>query len=144
MKTKTTKGKDKRPELSRSEWIVMQALWKAMASDPEVTVSEIMPEIQKKRPWHFSTAKTLLDRLVGKGYLVSRLRGKTCFYRVLVSREQTIRESVAAFLDNVLDGAFGPLVAYLVDRQGLSREEIAQIEKLVCSDKARQNIDPRQ
>jgi BlaI family penicillinase repressor len=111
----------------------MQTVWRAVEAEPEVTASEILPEIQKKRKWHFSTAKTLLDRLVGKGYLISRLRGKTCFYRPLVSQEQATRKSVASYLDDVLDGAFGPLVAYLANRKGLSKKEIAELEKLIQS-----------
>jgi BlaI family transcriptional regulator, penicillinase repressor len=128
----TPKG---RPELSRSEWVVMQTVWKAAEAEPEVTASELLPEILKKRKWHFSTAKTLLDRLVAKGYLASRIRGKTCFYKPVVSQAQTTRKSVASYLDDVLDGAFGPLVAYLADRKGLSKEEIVKLEKLIEGEK---------
>ena len=109
----------------------MQAVWEAVEDEPEVTVMEILPAIRKKRPWHFSTAKTMAGRLVKKGYLSSRIRGKTCFYKPTVSREQATRRSVASYLDAVLDGAFGPLVAYLADKKGLSKSEIRQLEKLI-------------
>ena len=134
MKTDAHNEPMARPELSRSEWVVMQTVWKAVETEPEVTASELLPEILKKRKWHFSTAKTLLDRLVGKGYLTSRIRGKTCFYRPLVSQELTTRKSVASYLDDVLDGAFGPLVAYLADRKGLTTGEIAKLERLIEGD----------
>jgi len=133
MKSEETKSKERRPEISRSEWVVMQTVWKAVKTEPEVTASEILPEIRKKRKWNFSTAKTLLDRLVGKGFLISRLRGKTCFYRPLISQEQATRKSVASYLDDVLDGAFGPLVAYVAARKGLNKQAIANLEKLVKS-----------
>lgn len=120
-----------RPELSRSEWAVMQAVWEAAEKEAEITVSEILPRIQKRRKWHVSTLKTTMDRLVGKGYLASRIRGKTCFYKPVVSREQATRKSVASYLDDVLDGTFGPLVTYLADRKGLSEQEVAQLEELL-------------
>lgn len=120
-----------RPELSRAEWVVMQAVWRAVEGEPEITAREVLPDIQRKRKWHFSTAKTMLDRLVAKGYLASRLRGKTCFYRPLVSQEHATRKSVASYLDSVLDGAFGPLLAYLAERRQLSREELDQLEQLI-------------
>lgn len=131
MTTQPDQPKPNRPELPRSEWIVMQAMWDAVEREAEVTVMEIMPAIRRKRKWHFSTAKTMADRLVKKGYLESRIRGKTCFYKPTVSREQATRRSVASYLDAVLDGAFSPLVAYLADRKGLSEDEIRQLEKLL-------------
>ena len=109
----------------------MQAIWDAVEHEEEVTVTELLPAIRRKRKWHVSTAKTMADRLVKKGYLTSRIRGKTCFYRPTVSREQATRKSVATHLDAVLDGAFGPLVAYLADRKGLTEKEIRQLEKLL-------------
>jgi len=130
MKSQTRKHEDK-PDLSRAEWLVMQMVWEAAREESEITVSEILPSIQKQRKWHFSTAKTMMDRLVKKGYLSSRIRGKTCFYRPTVSKERVTKKSVASYLDTVLDGAFGPLVAYLADRKRLSKKEIEQLEQLL-------------
>ena len=121
----------KKPDLSRAEWIIMQAVWKAIEKDPEVTVSEIFPEIHKKKGWHVSTLKTTMDRLVKKGFLSSRVRGKTCFYTPTFSREQTTKKSLGSFLDDVLDGMMSPLVAYLADRKKLSQKDIEELEKLL-------------
>jgi len=118
-------------DLSPAEWMVMQVIWDSSDADPELTVSEILPEIEKRRDWHVSTLKTTMDRLVAKGYLASRVRGKTCFYRPLVSREQTTKHSVGSFLDMVLGGAFGPLVAYLAERNKLSQKEIEELERML-------------
>ena len=117
--------------LPRAEWLVMQAIWEATETEPEVTISEILPAIRKERDWHFSTAKTMADRLVRRGYLATRIRGKLSFYRPLISREQATKKSLTMYLDEVLDGAFGPLVAYLAERKDLSPKEIEQLEKLL-------------
>jgi len=130
-KTEVDRANGERPPLPKSEWIVMQAVWDAVENEAEVTVTELLPAIIRKRKWHVSTVKTMADRLVKKGYLASRIRGKTCFYRPTVSREQATRKSVASHLDAVLDGAFGPLVAYLADRKGLSEKQIRQIEDIL-------------
>ena len=118
-------------DLSPAEWMVMQVIWDHVGEDPEVTVSEILSEVAKRRNWHFSTLKTTMDRLVNKGILSSRIRGKTCFYKPTLSREQAAEKSIGAYLDNVLNGAFGPLVAYLADRKGLSNKEIEELEGLL-------------
>jgi len=118
-------------DLTPAEWMVMQTIWSRMNDDPEVTVSEILPEIMKSRDWHFSTLKTTMDRLVKKGVLSSRVRGKTCFYKPLLTREKAARKSIGTYLDTVLNGAFGPLVAYLADRKGLTKKEIDELERLL-------------
>jgi BlaI family penicillinase repressor len=118
-------------ELTPAEWLVMQAVWQRASVEPEVTAGEILPEVAKRRPWHFSTLKTTMDRLVRKGYLASRIRGNTCFYGPSISREQATRASVDSFLDRVLDGAFGPVVAYLADRKGLTPREIEELERIL-------------
>lgn len=109
----------------------MQAAWKAMEREPEITASELLPAVQEKRTWHFSTLKTMLDRLVKKGYLSSRIRGNTCFYQSTIPRDQAVRGAIGSFVDNVLDGTFGPLVAYLADRRRLSKRQIAELERML-------------
>lgn len=130
-------------ELTPAEWLVMQAVWDTTGVEPEITAGEILPVVARQRNWHFSTLKTTMDRLVKKGLLVSRIRGKTCFYRPLVTHEQVAQKSIGSFLDRVLGGAFGPLVAYLADRKGLSREEIKELERLLENNKERAEDDER-
>lgn len=125
------KSSPKTSELAASEWTVMKAVWSNVGEDPEVTVAEVMPEVLKHRKWHVSTLKTTMNRLVEKGYLARRVRGKTSFYKPLVSRERVVGRSVGLFLDTVLDGAFEPLVAYLSDRKGLSRKEVKELERIL-------------
>ena len=131
MRASSSESGPARPELTRAEWIIMQAVWDAVESVPEISVSELLPAVRRKREWHVSTAKTMADRLVKKGYLSSRIQGKTCYYRPTVSRDQATRRSVASFLDAVLDGAFGPLVACLADRKGLSEEDVRRLRELL-------------
>jgi BlaI family penicillinase repressor len=124
-------GRKNATELSQSEWMVMQAIWDRAGEEPEVTVSEILPLIAPQRAWAFSTLKTTMDRLVKKGVLSSRIRGKTAFYRPEITRDAATRGSLGGILDIVLNGAFGPLVAYLAERKGLSRKQIAELEQML-------------
>jgi len=118
-------------DLTPAEWTVMKAVWEGVESDPDVTATELLPAVQEELDWHFSTLKTTMDRLVRKGYLDSRIRGKTCFYKPAVGQEEVVRKSVGDFLDTMLDGAFGPLVAYLAERKGLTKKEIQELERLL-------------
>ncbi|MFC1498610.1 BlaI/MecI/CopY family transcriptional regulator [Verrucomicrobiota bacterium] len=130
MKTKNHAA-DSRQELSRSEWLIMQEVWKAVETEEEVAISEILPGIQDRRKWHVSTLKTMMDRLVKKGFLTNRIRGKTCFYKPAKSKNQTVKKSLMSYLDTVLDGVLDPLVAYMADQRGLSKKEIQALEELI-------------
>lgn len=113
----------------------MKAVWDGVQDEPEITASEVLPAIQEDLDWHFSTLKTTMERLVKKGYLDSRIRGKTCFYKPAIPREEVARKSVGDFLDTVLEGAFGPLVAYLAEKKGLTKREIQELEKILEKDR---------
>ncbi len=123
--------KPKNTEPSPAEWLVLQAVWDLTQEESEVTVSEVLPRLVEKRGWHVSTLKSTLERLVQKGYLSCRIRGKTSFYKPEVPREEATSRTLSTFLDTVLDGAFGPLVAYLADRKGLKQTEIKELERLL-------------
>ncbi|MCA9440749.1 MAG: BlaI/MecI/CopY family transcriptional regulator [Candidatus Omnitrophica bacterium] len=121
-------------ELTQSEWVVMKAVWEGIEEEVDVTATEIHPQIEEELEWHFSTLKTTMDRLVRKGYLESRIRGKTCFYKPAVEQEVVVKKSVGEFLDTILDGAFGPLVAYLAEKKKLSKKEIQELERILEED----------
>jgi BlaI family transcriptional regulator, penicillinase repressor len=126
-----TQKKNERPDPSPTEWLVLQTVWDLTLEEAEVTVSEVLPRMAEKRGWHVSTLKSTLERLVQKGYLSRRIRGKTSFYKPEVPREEATSKTLTTFLDIVLDGAFGPLVAYLADRKGLKETEIEELERLL-------------
>ena len=124
------------PELSRSEWIVMHAVWDSVQKEEETTAGELLPRVRLQRDWHFSTLKTTLERLVKKGYLASRIRGNTCFYRVEVPKPKATAQALTGFIDLVLAGELGPLASHLEERRGLSRSDSAELERLLVGGRA--------
>ena len=109
----------------------MNIIWKLCGKSGDITVSEAMEEVKKKITWHLSTLKTLMDRLVEKEFLSSRIRGRVCFYKPIVDKKDVIKTSLSEILDPVLDGTFGPLVNYLAERKKLNKEQIKQIESII-------------
>lgn len=51
--------------ISNAEWEIMRVVW----TKEETTSSEILDILEDKTDWTASTVKTLLKRLVDKGYL---------------------------------------------------------------------------
>ena len=53
------------PDISESEWTVMEALWKR---SPQ-TASQLAKALSRSTGWALNTVRTLLSRLVEKGAL---------------------------------------------------------------------------
>ena len=117
----------KLPELSKGEWLVMNICW----GKDELTARNVHEEALEKRKWEYQTVKTMLDRLVDKGYLHRRKLGPICLYRPSVSRSRVVTRAIETFADTVLGNTFVPLFAHLAKGKTLSDEEIAALEKLI-------------
>ncbi|MDB3084734.1 BlaI/MecI/CopY family transcriptional regulator [Clostridioides difficile] len=71
-------------KLLRAELIVMEYLWK---KDSKMPKKEIVKDIKQMYGWHKSTIKTLLKRLVGKGYLARDIIKFQSHYKVIIDKE---------------------------------------------------------
>ena len=66
--------------ISNAEWEIMRVVW----TKEETTSSEILDILEDKTDWTASTVKTLLKRLVDKGYLSTQKVGKSFRYSALI------------------------------------------------------------
>lgn len=110
--------------LSKTEWRIMNALWERHPA----TAREVAERLPANTNWAYTTIKTILTRLLGKGAVSERKRANTSVYQPLVSRQQARRSALRGLADQAFDGAFGPLMHFLVEDQNLSgkqRDELA-------------------
>ncbi len=117
---------DARPALSDAEWVVMKALW----SDGDMALGDVYERLEGSG-WAYSTVKTLVRRLVEKGWIAYREVGNSFLYRAAVPRERAVRRAVREFSRRVLDGVLSPFVAYYAEEGELSEEDLARLEDLV-------------
>lgn len=103
----------------------MKLLW-AHAPRTAVELAEAT-----SRDWSESTVKTLLNRLVRKGALGYRREGKAFLYSPLVSEEECRTAEGASFLERVFGGSLTPMIAHFVERNELTDDELAELERLV-------------
>ncbi|MCE0523117.1 MAG: BlaI/MecI/CopY family transcriptional regulator [Methylacidiphilales bacterium] len=115
------------PNISEAEWEVMEILWRRSP----LTALEVVQELAPHKHWKDQTIRTMLGRLVRKKALTFRADGKIYFYRPLVTREHCVRVESRSFLDRVFGGAAKPLLAQMVQEARLSREEIAELKRLL-------------
>jgi BlaI family penicillinase repressor len=113
--------------LSDAEWEVMKVVWE---SGP-LASRDIFARIPVEREWAQATVKTLLRRLVDKGWLTYTRVGNSFLYEPAVSRRKGLRSVIRRFSDRVLGGSLAPFVAYYAQEKRLTPEDVAQLEKLV-------------
>lgn len=128
-------------ELSRSEWKVMKIVWslkKAMAR-------EVYSIACDEQNWSPTTVKTLLKRLVEKGYLNTTQIGNGFVYRPTHTAIVSLRAAADTLLSNALEGTTGPLLQHMLERTSLSESDLSELQKLLDDKKRslRNSVNPR-
>jgi BlaI family penicillinase repressor len=114
-------------ELTEAEWDIMKVVWEKEPCTAG-TVQEIMA-MSKDRA--YSTVKTTMDRMVEKGFLqIERIRNLQLF-RSCISEVDARRGEFRKMLKRAFDGALTPMMQFLIEHEGLSKEEASQLRKLV-------------
>ncbi len=116
-----------RPRISDAEWEVMTVLW----DRHPLTSGEVADALAGRTGWHPKTVRTLLGRLVQKGYLAYQPEGTRYHYSPAVPREECVREESRSFVERVFGGDAQSLLAHFVRSAELSSEEIAELRRLL-------------
>ncbi len=123
--------KMKNNNLSETEWSIMKICWEK----GEATARTVYDESLKEKKREYQTVKTMLDRLVNKGYLRRKRFGPLWVYNPTVSRAKTLANAIDNFINIVLDNTLTPLFTHFIKKEKLSTEEIEALEKLIRKSK---------
>jgi len=118
--------------ISEGEQAVMEVLW----ADAPLTASEVAERIPEARGWSERTVKTMLGRLLTKGALVHEEDGRRYLYRPAVARADYAGRETRRLADRLFGGRAAPLVAHLAEGDGLTDQDIAELEALLKDLKA--------
>ncbi len=133
-------GDDVEPrDLSRAEWKVMKIVWelrKAMAREVYVIAGE-------EHGWTPATVKTLLARLVEKGYVSTTRVGNGFVYRPARTALSTLQAAADSLLTHAVEGVSGPLLAHLVEQTDLNEADLDSLQKLIEAKKKSLNKKTR-
>lgn len=113
--------------ISEGEQAVMEVLW----ADSPLTASEVADRIPEERGWSERTVKTMLGRLLSKGALIHEEDGRRYLYRPAVERADYAMRETRKLVDRLFGGRAAPLVAHLAANEGLSQQDIAELEALL-------------
>lgn len=115
-------------ELTEAEWTIIKAVWDA---EP-CTAPSIQEKLFPQTAWTYSTVRTLMDRMVGKGLLTAAKERNVTLYRSAVTQAQAQRGELLYALKHAFNGALTPLVQCLLETKKVSRDELDQLKQLIA------------
>ena len=113
--------------ISEAEHAVMEALWER---SPQ-TAAEVCETVCSQRDWSMPTVKTLLSRLVAKGALATEPDGRRFLYSPVLERGDYVGGESRRLVDRLFGGRAAPLFAHLAQNEALTKQDIAEIERLL-------------
>ena len=97
----------------------------------EASAREIYEESLKDKHRSYQTIKTLLDRMVDKGYLVRKKHGHIWKYSAKIKEKTMMGSAIDDFVKNMLGNSFTPLLSYFADKKKLKKDDIAALKDLI-------------
>ncbi|WP_202626478.1 BlaI/MecI/CopY family transcriptional regulator [Stenotrophomonas acidaminiphila] len=113
--------------ISEAEAVVMEALWE---SHP-LSAEDVVARLGGRNGWAEATVKTLLNRLLNKGAISATKEGRRYLYAPQVAREAWLLEESSSLLERLFDGRVAPLVAHFSQHRKLSRDDVAELRRLL-------------
>lgn len=115
-------------KISEAESQIMEVFWNA---DKPLSADEVVAGAADHGGWSAGTIRTFLSRLLKKKALAATPAGRRYLYRPLIKREDYIHEQSHKLIDRLFDGRVAPFIAQFSERQGLSREELEELKRLI-------------
>jgi len=116
----------KKATLTDQELEIMKIVW----SLNEATVRDVYEHLLERRKIAYTTVMTLMKILETKGHLEKTSTERAHLYRPSVPKQQVIGGMVRDFVNRVFNGSAEPLLVHLVEDEGLSEQELAEIIRL--------------
>jgi BlaI family penicillinase repressor len=121
--------------ISAAEWRVMQVLWEH--NEPQ-TSAEIVKKAKNGRERSPRTIKTLLQRLVAKGFVdftIDPNDSRVYHYSPNVNEDECIKRENQDFLSLYYKGNIGGMLARFIGDNDLTNEQIKELSALLSAKK---------
>ncbi len=115
-------------KLTEAQWQIMNALWQGWPA----TARQIANRLPDDIDWAYTTIKTMLTRLAEKNIVKETKKGSIGIYEPVLTRQNARRSALESLANQAFDGAFGPLMHFLLEDQKLSgkqKQEVLQTLK---------------
>ena len=113
-------------KITDSELEVMKLLWRAKDALPVTVIRE---QLQESKGWEPATIKTLIARLVSKG-AVRQEKRNVFYYSPVITEKEYSSWATKDLITRIYNGKASDLIASLVNSDGLSQDDIAELREM--------------
>ena len=113
--------------ISEAEWEVMRVVW----SNQETTSKFVIDTLGEEKSWTASTIKTLLSRLVEKGFISTKKIGNKFLYSAKCVEDECLDILIQNFLERICERRTHIIVKNIIATDNLSKSNIDEIIKLL-------------
>jgi predicted transcriptional regulator len=121
------------PRPTDAELEILRVLWERGPS----TVRQVHEALASSRETGYTTTLKLMQIMADKGLVTRDESSRTHVYGARVSRDVTQRQLVRDLLDRAFGGSAGRLVLQALSAVPPSRDELAEIQRLIARYKER-------
>lgn len=118
--------REKSINLSDSEWKLMNRLWQK-----PMTIMELTGALKDETGWGKNTVITMLSRLENKGAVRCVQESRAKRYFPVLEQKDAARMETENFLGKVYGGSLGLMMSAMVESQGLSKDDIAELSAIL-------------
>ena len=106
-------------EASAAEWEVLRVIWRLDQASSK-RVSEVLKSTQD---WENATTKTLLGRLVKKGYLKTEKIGNKFIYHATIDEQSGVNNRTQDLMNSICSTTRGSAIASIIRDYDLSEDD---------------------
>ncbi|MCB9706243.1 MAG: BlaI/MecI/CopY family transcriptional regulator [Myxococcales bacterium] len=126
-------------QLSDLQLAIMRALWERGEASAAEVQSALADGGRDLAP---TTVSTLLARLVKRGLVTARREGRGFHYLPAIAEGEIRTSMISRVTEHLFDGDVTALVSHLLRRSEISRDELAEVRRLILeAERAKENDD---
>jgi predicted transcriptional regulator len=118
--------------LTDQELEIMKTVWEL---NRPATVRDVYEALLERRKIAYTTVMTMMNILEAKGYLKKRQQDRAYVYSPAEAKSKVIGGMVREFVNRVFNGSAQPLLMHLVEDEGLTGKELAEIARMARKQK---------
>ena len=142
VKEQKTKSNERKIEMTEVEWEIMRVVWGKEPCAAGTVQEELArrSSLEETSPGKaYSTIKTTMDRMAEKGFLqIEKVRNLQLF-KSCISEVDAKHREFRKMLKRAFDGALTPMMQFLIDHEGISKDEASQLRELVKKTEGKEN-----
>jgi BlaI family transcriptional regulator, penicillinase repressor len=123
-------SKPKTHRLGDLQLKIMKVLW----DRGEVTVTDVHQALSDAE-LAYTTVATMLRKMEARHLVKHRTEGRSFVYRPAVAADAVSRSMSSHLIERLFEGSLADLVSHLLTTREVSRDELAQIERLIAERK---------